>query len=115
MRLNQSAGIVEHANDRNMRTTVKLCIANRIISLAVPKLPEWQCFTDQIEAPLISTRSNLINVGGWQHREHSCVKKWSAPVDSFYRSLRAVKVLLAALRSTLTVLAPREEVGIGSR
>lgn len=33
----------------------------------------------------------------------------------FYRSLRAVKVLLAALRSTLTVLAPREEVRIGSR
>jgi hypothetical protein len=27
----------------------------------------------------------------------------------FYRSLRAVKVLLAPLRSTLTVLAPREE------
>jgi len=33
----------------------------------------------------------------------------------FYRSLRVVKVLLAALRSTLTVLAPREEVRIGSR
>ena len=32
-----------------------------------------------------------------------------------YRSLCAVKVLLALLRSTLTVLAPREEVRIGSR
>jgi hypothetical protein len=32
-----------------------------------------------------------------------------------YCSLRAVKVLLASLRSTLTVLAPREEVDIGSR
>lgn len=31
----------------------------------------------------------------------------------FYRSLRAVKVLLAALRSTLTVLAPQREVRIG--
>ncbi len=33
----------------------------------------------------------------------------------FYRSLRAVKVLLAALRSTWTVLAPRREVVIGLR
>jgi hypothetical protein len=33
----------------------------------------------------------------------------------FYRSLCTVKVLLAALCSTLTVLAPREEVRIGSR
>ena len=31
----------------------------------------------------------------------------------FYRSLCAVKVLLAALRSTVTVLAPRREVRIG--
>jgi hypothetical protein len=37
------------------------------------------------------------------------------PSPRFYRSLRAVKVLLAALRSTLTVLAPRKEVRIGSR
>jgi len=29
------------------------------------------------------------------------------PTSDFYRSLRAVKVLLAALRSTLTVLAPQ--------
>jgi hypothetical protein len=29
------------------------------------------------------------------------------PPDRFYRSLRAVKVLLAALCSTLTVLAPQ--------
>jgi hypothetical protein len=32
-----------------------------------------------------------------------------------YRSLRAVKVLLAALCSTLTVLTPRGDVRIGSR
>src|ERR1700730_10958040 len=37
------------------------------------------------------------------------------PGAAFYRSLRAVKVLLAALRSTLTVLAPRSEVRIRSR
>jgi hypothetical protein len=39
------------------------------------------------------------------------------PSLRFYRSLRAVKVLLAALRSTLTVLAPRRSgslsVGVG--
>jgi len=38
-----------------------------------------------------------------------------ASVYRLYRSLRAVKVLLAALCSTLTVLAPRSEVRIGSR
>ena len=32
-----------------------------------------------------------------------------------FGSVRAVKVLLASLRSTLTVLAPREEVRIRSR
>jgi hypothetical protein len=44
---------------------------------------------------------------------------WGCPINRrtrqhnraahFYRSLRAVKVLLAALRSTLTVLAPQRE------
>ena len=33
----------------------------------------------------------------------------TSPARRVYRSLRAVKVLLAALRSTLTVLAPRKE------
>ncbi|MBA3763696.1 MAG: hypothetical protein H0X04_10210 [Chthoniobacterales bacterium] len=37
------------------------------------------------------------------------------PGIRFYRSLRAIKVLLAALRSTLTVLAPQGEVVIGFR
>lgn len=39
----------------------------------------------------------------------------TSPARRVYRSLRAVKVLLAALCSTLTVLAPRREVRIGSR
>ena len=42
-----------------------------------------------------------------------CTKTQTAP--RLYRSLRAVKVLLASLCSTLTVLAPRKEVRIGSR
>ena len=35
------------------------------------------------------------------------IKKGATRSPAFYRSLRAVKVLLAALRSTLTVLAPQ--------
>jgi hypothetical protein len=46
---------------------------------------------------------------------HRMAARQSEPMFQFYRSLRAVKVLLATLRSTLTVLAPREEVVIGSR
>ena len=39
-----------------------------------------------------------------------CDIKTAARIDlGVYRSLRAVKVLLAALRSTLTVLAPQGE------
>ncbi len=41
--------------------------------------------------------------------------KTTEPRVRFYRSLRAVKVLLAALRSTLTVLAPQGEAFIGFR
>ena len=70
------------------------------------------------EPPLVPNRNVMVLSILPRH----CLNLWltqsactdnNAAATSVYRSLRAVKVLLAALRSTLTVLAPRREVVIG--
>jgi hypothetical protein len=73
------------------------------------------------EPPLVPNRDVMIlsvlprHCSNLSPTQCACTDN-NAAATSVYRSLRAVKVLLAALRSTLTVLAPREGLFvIGSR
>ena len=74
-------------------------LRNDCVGLAVPQPTERQRIGNQIDTAIIFARAKGLP---WEGKFSS-----DEPSLRFYRSLRAVKVLLALLRSTLTVLAPR--------
>jgi len=65
-----------------MCATEKLGVLNRVIRLCVPQATEWQHIGNQVNAAMITARSDFVNVGRRLHRywtfNHFVVAVWSA-------------------------------------
>jgi hypothetical protein len=100
------AGTIVNANHEAMRSAVKLCVTDCVdegVWPIVPQAAKWQRIGDEIEAAMIFTRADFVNVD--KNRDVSCIG-WSYP--------RSLLVIMATRWPRTLAMARSSFVGCNS-